>query len=83
MTNLEVRKIPVLRGSAFVVPLTLAYIFPRMGYISSVDGDWKLVMDAMRRARDIVDHTSKEHPFSVPRSAFSDTLPGAALGNGG
>ena len=82
LTKLEVGKIPAPEGLGLAAALTLVRIFPYIEHISSVGGSWEGVMDAIRLSRNIVDCSSKEHPFSTPRSCLTDTPPGAALENG-
>ena len=62
LTKLGVGKTPVPMRSALVVALTLTSIFSRMKDVGSVDKSWEVVVDAIRRARDIVAWCSRNGP---------------------
>ena len=87
LRDLEVGEIPVPEESVLVVALTLAQLFPRLEGIDCDDGEgdyenWKMVVDTIRTSREVIDHSSEEHPLSAPRSSFIDTYPGATLSPG-
>ena len=46
--------------SVSVVALTLARIFPHLGYIDYVDENWEKVLDAIFISKKIVDYSGKE-----------------------
>ena len=77
LIGLEVGEIPLPEESVSTVALTLARIFPYIEWIDCVDENWDKVADAISISREIISHSSEECPLFLPRSNFSDTLPGA------
>ena len=60
LSELVVGEIPMPDDSVSVVALTLARIFPHLGYIDYVDENWEKVLDAISISKEIVDYSGKE-----------------------
>ena len=60
LSELVVGEIPMPDDSVSVVALTLARIFPHLGYIDYVDENWEKVLDAIFISKKIVDYSGKE-----------------------
>jgi len=71
---LEVGDIPLPEESVSTVALTLAHIFPHIEDITSVGENWDKVLDAICNSREIINHSSEEHPFPPPGATLV-TLP--------